>query len=56
MNITVTVDDLVNGKHLECKEITEMLAVEGQLLEASQVLKKILEAATHFEGEQVIEI
>ena len=56
MNITVTVDDLVNGKHLECKEITEMLAVEEQLLEASQVLKKILVAATHFEGEEVIEI
>ncbi len=56
MNITVTVDDLVNGKHLECKEITEMLAVEEQLLEASQVLKKILEAASHFEGEEVIEI
>ena len=56
LNITVTVDDLVNGKHLECKDIVEMLAVEEQLLEASQVLKKIITAASHFGGEEVIEI
>jgi hypothetical protein len=27
-NVEVTVDDLVNGKHLECKDIVEMLAIE----------------------------
>ena len=56
VNLTVTIDDLVNGKHLECKDILEMLAVEDQILEASQVLKKILEAAAHFGGEEIIDV
>src|SRR5260370_15993172 len=28
MNVSVSVDDLVNGKHIDCKDIVEMLAVE----------------------------
>jgi len=55
MNITVTVDDLVNGKHLECKDIVEMRAVEEQIREACEVFKAVLESASHFEGEEVIE-
>lgn len=56
INLTVTVDDLVNGQHLECKDIVEMRAVEEQLKEATAVLKDVLEAAAHFGGEEVVEI
>ena len=56
MNISVTVGDLVNGKHIECKDIVEMRAVEEQIKEASQNFKAILETAAHFGGEEVIEI
>lgn len=56
INITVSVDDLVNGKHIECKDIVEMRAVEEQIKEASQNFKAILETAAHFGGEEVIEI
>jgi len=55
MNITVSVDDLVDGKHVEFKDIMEMLAVIEQIKEAAQNFKGVLEAAAHFGGEEVIE-
>ena len=56
MNITVSVDDLTGGKTLECNHILEMLAVEGQITEAAQTFKQVLDAAAHFGGEEVIEL
>lgn len=56
MNITLDVKDLENGKRIECKEITEMLAVEAQVREAAETFKAILDAAAHFGGEEVVEM
>jgi hypothetical protein len=56
MMISVTVDDLVNGKRIECKDIVEMCAVEDQIKEAAQTFKTVLEAAAHFGGEEVLEL
>ncbi|WP_374652305.1 hypothetical protein [Dongia sp.] len=56
MNITVTVDELVSGKHIECKDIIEMRAVEEQIKEACENFKAILDTAAHFGGEEVLEI
>lgn len=55
MNITVTVDELVSGKHIECKDIIEMRAVEEQIKEACENFKAILDTARHFGGEEVLE-
>ena len=54
MNISVTVNDLVQGKRIECKDILEMLAVEGQIREAALTFKQVLDAAAHFGGEEVV--
>lgn len=56
MNITVSVNDLSDGKKIDCKDIVEMLAVEDQIKEAAQTFKSVLEAAAHFGGEEVIEL
>ena len=56
LNISVSVDDLTGGKRIECKDIIEMLAVEGQIKEAAVTFKDVLEAAAHFGGEEVIAI
>ncbi len=56
MNISVSVDDLVAGKRIECKDIVEMLAVEGQIKEAANTFKAVLQAAAHFGGEEVVAI
>ncbi len=55
-NIKITVNDLVKGKHMECKDILEMLEAEDQIREASALFKHILESAAHFGGEEVIEL
>jgi hypothetical protein len=56
MNISVSVNDLAAGKKIECKDIMEMIAVEGQIREAAQNFKQVLDAASHFGGEEVMEL
>lgn len=56
MNISVSVNDLEGGKKIDCKDIVEMLAVEGQIREAAQTFKAVLDAASHFGGEEVVEL
>ncbi|MGH9807380.1 MAG: hypothetical protein ACRD9W_08975, partial [Terriglobia bacterium] len=56
MNLTISVNDLVAGKKVECKDILEMLAAEQQIKDAALNFGRILEAAAHFGGEEVIPI
>lgn len=56
MNISISVNDLENGKVVECKNIMEMLAVEEQIKEAAHNFKNVLEAAASFGGEEIIPI
>ena len=56
MNISVSVNDLANGKRIECKDIMEMLGVEEQIKVAASNFKSVLEAAAHFGGDEVIEL
>lgn len=56
INISISVNDLENGKQVECKDIVEMLAVEEQVKEAARTFKNVLEAAAHFGGDEIINI
>ncbi|MBI5450163.1 MAG: hypothetical protein HY940_02285 [Gammaproteobacteria bacterium] len=56
MNISVSVNDLEEGKKIECKDVVEMLAVEEQIMEAAKTFKAVLTAAASFGGEQIIEV
>jgi hypothetical protein len=56
MTISVSVNDLSGGKKIDCKDIVEMLAVEDQIKEAAQTFKLVLDAASHFGGEEVLEL
>jgi hypothetical protein len=56
LNLTITVNDLENGKRVECKDILEMLGAEDQIKEAAQAFKQILDAASHFGGQEVVEL
>lgn len=53
--VTITVNDLVRGKTVACKDILEMSAIVEQIKEASEGFKVMLDAAAQFEGEQVLE-
>lgn len=56
MNVSVTVQDLLDGKRVESKDIVELLAAEEQIKESAATLKQILAAALHFAGEETIAI
>lgn len=55
MNLSISVDDLTKGKQIECKDIVEMIAIESQVKEAAETFKNVLDAASHFGGEEIIE-
>jgi predicted GNAT family acetyltransferase len=56
LNITISVNDLVDGKQIECKDIMEMLAAEEQIKTAALNFGRVLEAATRFGGEEVVHL
>jgi len=54
--LTLTVRDLENGKRIEVKDVVELLAIEEHIRQAAQTFKDVLEAASHFGGEEVLEL
>ena len=57
MSLHVTIDGLMQGQHIECKEMGEMLGAESAMVDACETVKSYLAAAATFDGsEQVIEI
>ena len=49
-----TVDDLVRGRKVECKDIVDMLEAEKQIKEAAEVFHRVLMTCQQFGGEEVI--
>lgn len=56
LSLRVTVDGLVSGQHIECKDLDELLGAEGAIRNACENLKAYLETAGTFDGrEEVLE-
>lgn len=55
-NQILTVDDMVNGKQISCKDINEMMEAEEQIRDACFSLSRILHFCRHFQGEEVVNI
>ena len=55
LNLRISVNDLIRGKTVECKEITEMLDVEDTIKSSCEMLKAMLDAAATFDGETSFE-
>jgi hypothetical protein len=56
LTISVSVNDLASGKHIEFKDIMEMIAVEEYIKDAARNFMDVLRAAAGFGGEEVLEI
>ena len=56
VTLTLTVKDLEGGKRIEVKDVVELLAIEEQIREAARTFKAVLDAASHFGGEEVLEL
>ena len=56
LSLRVTVDGLMNGQHIECKDLDELLGAEAAIRDACKSLKNYLETAITFDGrEEIIE-
>jgi len=54
LNLKITVNDLAQGKQVECKSLEEMMGVEEAITTACQNLKGYLETALTFDGREVV--
>jgi hypothetical protein len=54
LNLRITVNDLTQGKQVECKSLEEMMSVEEAITTACQNLKSYLETALTFDGRVVV--
>ena len=56
LSLSVTVDSLIAGQHIECKDLNELLGAEGAISEACKNTKAYLDVAVTFDGrEEVVE-
>lgn len=56
LSLRITVDDLMSGQHIECKDLNELLGAEAAIVEACKALKSFLDTAVTFDGrEEVID-
>ena len=54
--LTLTVRELESGKRIEVKDVVELLAIEEHISQAAQTFKDVLDAASHFGGEEVVDL
>jgi len=54
--LTITINDLVQGRMIECKDILEMLDIEDQIRTACTTFNSVLQAAAQFDGDEIIEV
>lgn len=56
LTLRVTVDSLIDGQHIECNSLNELLGAEGAIREACDNVKAYLQTAATFDGrEEIIE-
>ncbi|MCL4710094.1 MAG: hypothetical protein KJZ73_02520 [Pseudorhodoplanes sp.] len=56
LSLNVTVDGLIAGQHIECKDLDELLGAQQAMIEACKNTKGYLEVASTFDGrEEVLE-
>jgi len=56
LSLRVTIDGLMGGQHIECKDLDELLGAEAAIVDACKSLKVYLETALTFDGrEEVVE-
>ena len=57
LSLRVTIDSLMSGVHVECKNMDELLEAERAIREAAQNLRAYLDVARTFDGrEEIVEL
>lgn len=53
-NLKITINDLIEGKHVEMKDLPELLSAEEQVVTACNNLKTYLATAVSFDGREIV--
>jgi hypothetical protein len=54
LSLRVTVEGLLSGQHIECKDMDELLGAESAIVDACKNLKAYLETALTFDGREEV--
>lgn len=54
MNLTISIGGLINGTHVECKDLSELMGAEEAVIQACQNLKGFLDTAATFDGREIL--
>lgn len=54
LSLNITVDGLVRGQHIECKDMDELLGAENAIRQAAQSTRGYLEIAETFDGREIV--
>lgn len=54
MRLNISIGSLEKGHHIECKSLDELLGAEDAIMEACQNLRAYLDAASTFDGREVV--
>jgi hypothetical protein len=56
LSLNISINSLMDGHHIECKDLEELLGAEEAVKEACQLLRTYLDTAATFDGrEEVVE-
>jgi hypothetical protein len=57
MALSITIGGLLNGVHVECSTMEELLEAEGEIRQAAEGLKAYIELAKTFSGtDEIVEL
>ena len=54
MKLSITINSLVQGQHVECKSLDELLGAEEAIMTACQNLKSYIDTASTFDGREIL--
>lgn len=54
LSLRCTIDSLVQGQHIECQDMPQLLAAEEAIDEACRIAKTFLDTAATFDGREII--
>jgi hypothetical protein len=54
LSLSITVDSLTKGHHIECKDIDELLGAEEAIKSACEHIRTYLEVASTFDGREIV--
>ena len=54
MSLNISIDSLMRGQHIECKDLDELLGAEEAIQNACQSIRRYIDVAQTFDGRELV--